>query len=302
MNRSYAAVICLLLFSAPCGAQDAGTLSPAVLPPLANPSAPDVPAKELFGRARQPAALPAEALGFYSKGCLAGAMQLPADGPHWQAMRPSRNRHWGHPGLIDFLQHFSETAADASGWPGLLIGDMSQARGGPMRGGHASHQIGLDADIWLLPMPARTLTRPEREQLSSLNVVRADRLDVNPGVWSNGHLAVIRTAAMAAEVQRVFVNPAIKKALCRTEKGQPWMGKVRPTAGHDYHFHVRLHCPPGESQCTAQEPVPEGDGCDASLDWWFTDEALHPKAGGPAKPPLRMADLPAQCRAVLDAG
>jgi len=26
---------------------------------------------------------------------------LPADGPNWQIMRPSRNRAWGHPVLIN---------------------------------------------------------------------------------------------------------------------------------------------------------------------------------------------------------
>ena len=50
---------------------------------------------------------------------------------------------------------------------------------------------------------------------------------------------------MEPAVQRVFVNPAIKKAMCRSEKGQWWMGKVRPTAQHNYHFHIRLLCPQG---------------------------------------------------------
>lgn len=299
VKRTTAVLLCLICTAVQ--AQDIGTLSSQPLPPLANPNAPDVPAKELFGRATRAADLPAEPVGFYAKGCLAGAVALPADGATWQAMRPSRNRQWGHPELVGFLERYSQTVTEVAGWPGLLIGDISQPRGGPMRGGHASHQIGLDADIWLLPMPARTLSRQEREQMSSLNVVRADRLDIDPAAWTDGHLAVIRAAAMAPEVQRVFVNPAIKKAMCRTEKGQPWMGKVRPTAGHDYHFHVRLHCPPGEAGCTVQEPVPPGDGCDTSLDWWFTDEAMNPKPGGPPKPPLVMADLPAQCRVVLDA-
>lgn len=301
MKANRLAALVLLAVSALCGAQEQGQLSPKPLPPLANPDAPDLPVKELFGRAASAAALPAETLGFYSKGCLAGAEPLPVNGPSWQAMRLSRNRNWGHPELVRFLEHFSRKAAGVSGWPGLLIGDMSQPRGGPMITGHASHQIGLDADIWLLPMPKRELTRLEREQLPSLNVVRADRLDVDPAAWTEKHLAVIRAAAMEPAVQRVFVNPAIKKAMCRSEKGQWWMGKVRPTAQHNYHFHIRLLCPQGDAACTAQDPVPPGDGCDAGLDWWFTDEALNPKPGGAPKPPLLMKDLPAQCSAVLRA-
>jgi penicillin-insensitive murein endopeptidase len=302
MHAVRAIGIVLALLSAPLWAQDAGTLAPVVLPPLENPADPALPAKQLFGRAATAAPLPAEAYGFYAKGCLAGAQALPVNGPFWQAMRLSRNRNWGHPDLVHFLKHFSQKAADVSGWPGLLIGDMSQPRGGPMLTGHSSHQVGLDADIWLLPMPKRELSRAEREQTSSLNVVRADRLDVDAKAWTDQHLAVIRTAAMEPAVQRVFVNPAIKKVMCRTQKGQWWMGKIRPTAGHNYHFHVRLHCPPGQAGCVAQDPVPPGDGCDAGLDWWFSEEALNPKpGGGPAKPPLRLADLPKQCEAVLGA-
>lgn len=284
----------------PCSAQELGTLTPEDLPPLVAPHDVATPAKQLFGRAISAAALPAESVGFYAKGCMAGGQALPINGPNWQVMRLSRKRNWAHPAMIDFLQRFTPIAAQATGWPGLLLGDMSQPRGGPMLTGHTSHQIGLDADIWLLPMPAQELTRAERENLSSLNVVRRDRLDVDTKAWTSSHIAVIRNAAIQPEVQRVFVNPAIKKALCRTEAGQAWMSKVRPTAGHNYHFHVRLYCPDGDTSCTAQDPVPEGDGCDKSLDWWFTDEALHPKLG-PPKSPLRMTDLPAQCKTVLDA-
>lgn len=281
-------------------AQQQGSLTPVDLPDIPAVARDGVAAKELFGRAKAASATAPESLGFYAKGCLAGAQRLPANGPNWQAMRPSRNRHWGHPSLIEFLHRYSAEAASVSGWNGLLIGDMAQPRGGPMRTGHASHQVGLDADIWWLPMPKKTLSKTEREQLSSQTLVRADRMDIDAQVWTPAHAAILRSASQRDEVQRVFVNPAIKKALCRDYAGQDWLSKIRPTAGHDYHFHVRLHCPPGDSQCTAQEPVAAGDGCDTSLDWWFTDEAMHPKPGA-AKPPLRLADLPKQCAVVLNA-
>src|ERR1700719_1581579 len=96
-------------------------------------------AKRVFGLAVTPASGPARAIGDYTKGCVAGAVQLPADGPTWQVMRPSRNRGWGHPLLIGFLQRVAATLP-AAGWPGLLVGDIGQPRGGPMLTGHASHQ------------------------------------------------------------------------------------------------------------------------------------------------------------------
>ncbi|PWB82445.1 MAG: penicillin-insensitive murein endopeptidase [Methylocystaceae bacterium] len=283
-------------------AQDRGTLDPKPLPPLANPRDPATPAKELFGRATRPAPLDPEPIGFYSHGCLAGAEALPVDGPTWQVMRLSRNRNWGHPALIAFLQRFAPAAARASGWPGILVGDISQPRGGPMLTGHASHQIGLDADIWLTPAPQRELTRAEREEMSATDVVREDRLDVDPNVWTDQHLAVIRAAAISPEVQRIFVNAAIKRAICRSARGdRSWLAKVRPMWGHNYHFHIRLFCPRGAEACADQDPTPAGDGCDASLAWWFTEEALHPKKSTKSWPPMTMAKLPSDCREVLDA-
>jgi penicillin-insensitive murein endopeptidase len=293
--------ILVLTLAGPAIAQDRGTLNPQPLPPLANPADPKTPAKELFGRARDPAPIESEPVGFYSKGCLAGGEELPVNGPNWQVMRLSRNRNWGHPALIAFLTHFAPTAAEASGWPGILIGDMSQPRGGPMLTGHASHQIGLDVDIWLTPMPARELSRAEREEMSATNMVREDGLDVIPGLWTPSHLAVVRAAAQDPAVQRIFVNAAIKRAMCRVAAGEPWMRKVRPYYSHNYHFHVRLFCPRGAESCRDQDPTPTGDGCDASLAWWFSDEVLHPKPSTKTWPPMTMSALPSECRAVLNA-
>ena len=290
-------------FGAIALAQEKGTLEPRSLPPLANPSDPATPAKELFGRESGPAPLAARTIGFYSRGCLAGGRPLPVNGPAWQVMRLSRNRNWGHPVLIAFLEKFARKVPPVSHWPGLLVGDMSQPRGGPMLTGHASHQIGLDADVWLTPMPARELSRSEREEMTAINVVRPDRLDVDPSVWTQDHLNVIRAAAQDPQVQRIFVNAAIKRALCRDATGdRSWLNTVRPYYGHDYHFHIRLVCPRGESACREQDPVPPGDGCDVSLDYWFSDAILHPRpAPERPKPQITMAQLPPECRMVLNA-
>jgi penicillin-insensitive murein endopeptidase len=226
---------------------------------------------------------------------------LPTEGAVWQAMRLSRNRNWGHPELIGFLAQFAGKVPAATGWPGLLVGDLAQPRGGPMKSGHASHQIGLDADIWLTPMPARVLSRQEREDMEPVNLVAADWNDIDPSRWTKAHLAVVRLAAMEPKVERIFVNPAIKKALCR-EAGadRAWLNRVRPAYGHNYHMHIRLACPAGEADCARQAPQPPGDGCGKDLDWWVTDEARKPKPTKPV-PPLTMAQLPEACRQVLAA-
>src|SRR5258708_18297856 len=200
-------------------AQDKGSVAPNPLPPLANPNDPKLEAKQLFARKVLPAAMPTRVVGFYSKGCIAGAQQMPINGDTWQVMRLSRNRNWGYPDLVALLKRLSAKAHKDAGWPGILIADMGQPRGGPALSGHASHQIGPDAAIWRTPMPDHRLSREARDEMSAVMMVRPDRLDIDSHVWTPAHLAVIRDAALEPRVQRIFVNPAIKKALCREAKG-----------------------------------------------------------------------------------
>jgi penicillin-insensitive murein endopeptidase len=286
-------------------AQDKGSVNPEPLPPLANPNDPKIGAKQLFGRKVLPAAMPTRVIGFYAHGCIAGAEALPLNGETWQVMRLSRNRNWGHPDLIALLERLS-VKAHKDGWRGLLVGDMSQPRGGPMITGHASHQVGLDADVWLTPMPDHRLSREEREDMSAVMMVRPDRLDIDKHVWTPAHLAVIKDAALEPRVQRIFVNPAIKKALCREAKGdRSWLSKVRPFWGHDYHFHIRITCPEGSKECQSQPAPDTSEHCAASdFAYWFKDSVLHPKP--PKEPPkpsvgLTLAQLPPDCRTVLAA-
>jgi penicillin-insensitive murein endopeptidase len=293
-------------FASAALAQDKGSVDPAPLPPLANPNDPKLGAKELFGRKMLPAAMPTRVVGFYAKGCIAGAEALPINGDTWQVMRLSRNRNWAHPNLVALLERLSVKARKDAGWPGILVGDMSQPRGGPMITGHASHQVGLDADIWLTPMPNRKLSRNEREEMSAVMMVREDRLDIDPNVWTPTHLSVIRAAAQEPTVERIFVNAAIKKALCREAKGdRGWLAKVRPMYGHHYHFHIRIKCPPGSGECESQPPPSDSEGCSAGdLAYWFKDSTLHPKPPKfrpKPKPPMTLAQLPAACRQVLAA-
>jgi len=266
---------------------------------------PPTPAKALFGAAKTPAPMAARSIGFYAKGCLAGAAALPIDGPAWQAMRLSRNRNWGHPDLIALIEKLAAEAKASDGWPGLLVGDLSQPRGGPMLTGHASHQVGLDADIWLTPMPNRRLTEKEREELSATSMLASDRVSVNAEVWTDAHVRLLKRVASYKQVERVLVHPAIKKAICTSvaAKGQDraWLNKIRPIWGHYYHFHVRIACPKGSTNCEAQPPVGNEDGCGAELDRWLALIKSPPKPGppGPEKVPITLNQLPVDCRAVL---
>jgi penicillin-insensitive murein endopeptidase len=269
---------------------------------------PATPAKVLFGAAKTPAPLTAKAIGFYAKGCLAGGSALPIDGPAWQAMRLSRNRNWGHPELVGLVEKLATEAKARDGWPGLLVGDLSQPRGGPMLTGHASHQVGLDADIWLTPMPNRRLTEKEREDLSATSMLAADKVSVDREIWKPEHVRLIRRAANYKSVERIFVHPAIKKALCEDtakDSDRAWLSKVRPMWGHHYHFHVRIVCPPGSSNCEHQPAPGSEDGCGAEVDRWIALMKRPEKPAGPPAPPkpgITLDQLPGECRAVLASG
>ncbi|AYD03321.1 penicillin-insensitive murein endopeptidase [Neorhizobium sp. NCHU2750] len=267
-------------------------------------------AKQLFSAAKLPSASQPMPFGFYAKGCMAGAVALPTDGPTWQAMRLSRNRRWGNPAMISLLERFSSDA-ERLGWgTGILVGDISQPRGGPMINGHASHQVGLDADIWFTPKPAQPLTVEEREDLPFTSMLDKSKfLTVDPRKWTDTHARLIMQAASYPQVQRIFVNPAIKKRLCETWTGdRSLLGKVRPFYGHDEHFHIRINCPAGAASCEKQAPVPAGDDCNSkSLSWWFTKEPwAPPKPAEPNRKPVKprqvmLSDLPKACAAVLAA-
>ena len=271
-------------------------------------------AAALFSAADRPSGQAPMPIGSYAKGCAAGLVELPESGPTWQAMRLSRGRNFGHPEMIDYLQELSAQATQL-GWAGLYIGDISQPRGGPMSSGHASHQIGLDADIWMLPPQRLNLSRAEREKISSIPVRSADQRSVTTN-WTRSHHALLRAAASDKRVDRIFVAAAVKIEMCKTatKSDKTWLQKIRPVAGHDSHFHVRLKCPPGAGQCDRQKPTVAslskgGNGCDDTLMWWVTDYLNPPKPTKKPKPitpqkgarQFTMRDLPAQCTDVLRA-
>jgi penicillin-insensitive murein DD-endopeptidase len=240
----------------------------------------------------------AQSIGTYNAGCLSDAVYVPANGTGYQMMRLSRKRSYGHPDLKRFIENLGQNVA-AQQLGVLLIGDLGQPRGGPTLSGHRSHQNGLDVDIWFLLSPqaaSRTLAFNERETWSAPSVLigKSDTIDYSQ--WSPAHEKILEAAARQPEVDRIFVNPSVKRELCTRKTTHDWLRKIRPWWKHDDHFHVRLKCPTDNKNCRGQEPLPEGDGCDAGLAWWFSEEAKHPKI--PQLPP-KPQPLPVLCDSVL---
>lgn len=244
-----------------------------------------------------PAPGPARSIGTYTNGCFTGGDALPIDGPGYQVIRTSRNRYWGHPALITFVQDFGR-AMEREGLGVALVGDLNQPMGGPISG-HASHELGLDADIWLrLDLPR--LSVGARENLNAITMV--DTSTYNWRVTSDFGLAqaeMIRLAASDPRVGRIFVHPAIKLAMCQIDwPDRSFLSTVRPWFGHDSHFHVRLNCPADSPDCRFQSPPPAGDGCGAELQSWFPDPNRVPPPSTPSTP-RAPPPLPTGCLALL---
>jgi penicillin-insensitive murein endopeptidase len=228
-------------------------------------------------------------------GCIAGAVSLPPEGVGFQTIHLDRSAFWGAPQTIAHLALFGREAA-AAGLPTLLVEDISRARGGPMPGGHVSHQIGLDADVGLDMQPRAPLTAAARESVELRSMVRPDGRDIDPAAWSPRVTEALHIAADLPEVDRILVNPAIKRQLCREVAGdRAWLHLIRPWYGHAAHMHIRFRCPDGQVDCVQAPPPPAGDGCDPTLQWWFDQLDAPAKPASPAKPPA----LPAACKAVL---
>ncbi|MDD5269138.1 MAG: penicillin-insensitive murein endopeptidase [Methylococcales bacterium] len=240
----------------------------------------------------------AQSIGTYNAGCIRGAVSVPVNGIGYQMMRLSRKRSFGHPDLKQFIEELGQTTANQN-LGTLLIGDLGQPRGGPTLSGHRSHQSGLDVDIWFLlskQAASRTLAFNERETWVAPSVLAANSDAIDYRQWSLANVKVLEAAARMPEVDRIFVNPSVKRELCTRSMPHDWLKKIRPWWKHDDHFHVRLKCPKDNKYCQGQEPLPPGDGCDAGLAWWFTEEAKHPI---PPKIPPKPLVLPPLCDSVL---
>jgi penicillin-insensitive murein DD-endopeptidase len=243
-------------------------------------------------------------IGDYSAGCIQGAKALPLTGSGYQVVRPERRRYFGHPQLLGFLSKLGE-GVRAAGLGRVLLGDLGQPRGGPAPGGHASHQTGLDVDIWYWApdnaLRPRALPSSALAQLQARSVLDGKTSSL-AARWSARVSTLLRLTASDPRVARIFVHPAIKRSLCTATQGERgWLGKLRPWFGHDNHFHVRLACPQSSADCVAQAALQPGDGCD-SVAWWFRPTAQKERDEERERyrsKVVRPLQLPAACDALL---
>jgi len=201
------------------------TLALAAPAALARPSQeplppPEHPAPEIAYRHSVP-------VGVWWNGALRRGVQMPAEGPDWFTWDPVRKRipnrgwrRWGTDRLVrTVLGVIEQYRLENALAPRVGIGDLSRTHGGDFGArfgglGHASHQNGLDADIYYPRMDGQE-RRPYKP--SQVDVDLAQDL-------------VDRFVAAGARV--IYVGPSLGLEGPRK--------RVVPLVQHDDHLHVRL--------------------------------------------------------------
>ena len=193
------------------------------------------------------AASDSRSLGLPWAGTLAGGVPLEPEGEHfftWDGVRersPNRPaRRYGNRRLVEtLLRVLDEYAAAHPEAARVGIGDLSRPHGGDFgrrfgAPGHASHQNGLDADVYY----------PRRD--------RREQPPRRPGQIDRRLAQDLVDRLVAAGVAKVFVGPRTRLT------GPPAVVEVLP-AYHDNHLHVRL---PGDGvrstvvgQSTLGQPI-----------------------------------------------
>jgi penicillin-insensitive murein endopeptidase len=242
-----------------------------------------------------PAPGPLHIIGGQAAGCIAGAVRLPAEGVGFQTIHLGRSSFWGAPSTIARIERLGEQV-HAAGLGDLNVEDISRPRGGPLPGGHVSHQLGIDVDVGLDVRPKPTLDTAGRETVELPSMVGADQRGVDPAHWTPDVVTLLHLAATLPDVDRILINPAIKQQLCETVRGdRSWLRLMRPWYDHAAHMHIRFRCPADQHDCIQAAPPPPGDGCDATLQWWFEQLNAPARPAAPYHPP----PLPAACKAVM---
>ena len=193
-----------------------------------------------------------------------GAVQLPPEGPGWQAVRVSRNRHWGHPAMVAWVQRFRRPGA--------------RRRASPTSGSATWRSRAAGPCPWPCQPPdrhrCRHLARPEPEAAPARRAAgehpgrlpgaaRRDRR--GPARFHRRHAALIRLAAETAGRRPAAGEPRHQARISAAAiAARPGCAACGPGAGMTATCISACAARPGSRECRDIGPPPPGDGCDAT--------------------------------------
>ncbi len=146
---------------------------------------------------------------------------LPSSGPGYKFARYGQ---WGTPKLVTGLM--VSLASVNQGTP-IEVGDLSYRNGGPIRG-HASHQHGVDVDVFF---PGGT-EKPEDQRAAQFIVTAAEKM---------GATRIFLSDRRRQDFFRALPPEKQKDANVRRLFGMDGgRGTIHFWPGHDNHFHIRI--------------------------------------------------------------
>jgi murein endopeptidase len=168
---------------------------------------------------------------------------------------------YGTTSLVNFVNAFSQEYLNLNSQK-VMISNLSEKNGGPLKVLHVSHQNGLDADI------SYPSTVTNENMLVS----------VVPGKGKPGHprgdLKIKETWELFkwiiknSKIDLILVHPFVKNKMCQYAKevhemelGEKILVKLVPDSSHYNHFHVRLECQLADRLCERNKNPPTEIGC-----------------------------------------
>lgn len=204
---------------------------------------------------------PTRCLGHPNRGRMTEARQLRARS-YLRIKTGSWSNTWGHSLLLQLINGGAREVATAVPGSITLVGDLSSREGGPLAG-HASHQVGRDADVAFMvtaggqPVP---LTHFEPFDGKGRSLRHSGyRFDER----SNWLMLRYWLSDLRVPINAVFVSGAIRRLLLSYGRKSPEFAPLVPLAKrvlkahskHTDHFHLRIGCPSDQGEDCSEHSV-----------------------------------------------
>jgi penicillin-insensitive murein endopeptidase len=199
--------------------------------------------------------LPAQSQGSPSEGTLVGGARLEGSA----VLRVVSPHRWGMPELVEMLKRSAKRVADKHPGAVLTVADLSRKGGGEIDG-HRSHESGRDADVGLyllqrgrpfLPPRFATIAADGRAQRFPSATFDDARNWALIEAWLTDPDARPLQIFVAAHLRARLLEHARKIGAPANLQARAAEVMLQPRRGlpHDNHFHVRIACPRGQSDC-----------------------------------------------------
>lgn len=222
-----------------------------------------------------------QVVGYSTKGSLENATNLfdlsnADNGSFFKLLAPAKKRFYGTfemGSLLKFLGEFVRSKLKNSG---LVVGDVSQEKGGAIYSlnpktkkyelAHSGHEAGMDADVAYMVA---------KNSLIFNSVLGKEAGKLDPDFLIKDQWELFKVGYQTGLVDITFLDEKIKGALCKMalqnneissykdEKsfaGQV-LSRLIPWPGHHHHFHLRMKCSKNQPRCRQTIYGYKGTGC-----------------------------------------